>query len=433
MEFCTTEKLYSLFLGATGICTDTRKASQGSIFFALKGENFNGNKFAAQALDSGCSYAVIDEPEFALDHRFLIVEDTLKALQLLATFHRRKLQVKLIGITGSNGKTTSKELVARVLSQGYSTFATFGNLNNQIGVPLSLLSLTENHEMAVIEMGASKPGDIQELVTIAEPDFGLITSIGKAHLEGMGGINGVVKTKGELFDFIRKNGGGIFLEAGNELLEPLSRGIHLVVRYGEAGGDFEGEITNKEPFLEIKWRKRGSTEWHQVFSHLTGTYNFSNILSAIAIGSFFGLKPQQIAAGIESYIPDNNRAQFVKKGDNMLVLDAYNANPTSMEASIRNFEKQAFKNKILVLGEMMELGNFAQTEHHQIIELVKNLGFKEVHFVGSQFYSNDYEGFHFWNTASDLATFFKSNPPKEASILFKGSRKNKLETVAEVL
>jgi UDP-N-acetylmuramoyl-tripeptide--D-alanyl-D-alanine ligase len=433
MEFCTIEKLHALFWGSTGVCTDTRKTVPGSIFFALKGDNFNGNKFAAQALDAGCTYAVIDEPEFALDDKFLVVDDVLKALQDLATFHRRSLKLKLIGITGSNGKTTSKELVSRVLAQGYNTFATFGNLNNQIGVPLSLLSLNENHEMAVIEMGASKPGDIQELVEIAEPNFGLITSIGKAHLEGMGGIEGVVKTKGELYDYIRENGGGIFLETGNSFLEPISKGIHLVVRYGQAGGDFEGEITHTEPFVQVKWKKRGSPDWHLVQSNLTGSYNFSNILSAIAIGSFFGLKPEQIAAGIASYVPDNNRAQFVKKGSNTLILDAYNANPTSMEASIRNFEKQAFPNKILVLGEMMELGAYAEKEHTNMLDLVKALGFKEVHFVGAQFYTLKNQVYRFWNTAAELVDYFKSNPPKDATILFKGSRRNKLETVAEVL
>ncbi|MBX7181589.1 MAG: UDP-N-acetylmuramoyl-tripeptide--D-alanyl-D-alanine ligase [Bacteroidia bacterium] len=433
MKFCTIEKLHSIFLTTSGICTDTRKISNGSMFFALKGENFNGNRFAAQAMDAGSSYAVVDEEDAVLDDKFLLVPDVLKALQSLARFHRRTLKLKVIGITGSNGKTTSKELVSRVLSQGYNTYATFGNLNNQIGVPLSLLCLNETHEMAVIEMGASKPGDIRELVEIAEPDFGLITSIGKAHLEGMGGIEGVVKTKGELFDFIRENGGGIFLESGNPYLEPIAKGIHLAVRYGKHGADFEGEITHTEPFLNVKWKKRGNPDWNNVESNLTGEYNFSNILSAIAIGSFFGLKPEQIAKGIASYIPDNNRAQFVKKGSNTLILDAYNANPTSMEASIRNFEKQDFPNKILVLGEMMELGDYAEKEHKHILDLVRDLGFTQVHLVGAQFLALKQNGYNFWANAAELSDFFKANPPGNSTILFKGSRRNKLETIGEVL
>ncbi len=426
--------IYTLFLASIGVCTDTRKITPGSIFFALKGDNFNGNAFAAKAIEQGCSYAVIDEPEFAKGDNYIVVEDVLTALQNLATEHRRALKTPIIGVTGSNGKTTTKELLRSVLSQKLETYATIGNLNNQIGVPLTLLGLTPKHQIAIIEMGASKPGDIKELADIAEPDFGLITSIGKAHLEGMGGIDGVVKTKGELFDFIRNNKGGVFVDSSNDMLKTVLAGIDRIVTYGESEqSNYIGEITASEPFLSIKWRSSYSPQWHTAESNLTGDYNFSNIMSAVAVGNHFGLSPQEIAAGIAAYTPDNNRAQFVKKGTNTLILDAYNANPTSMEASIRNFYQQDFPNKTLVLGEMMELGSFSDTEHRHILALVQSLGFTYVHFVGNQFYSLKNGTFHFWENASLLADYFKENKPQNSTILFKGSRKNRLESVAEVI
>jgi UDP-N-acetylmuramoyl-tripeptide--D-alanyl-D-alanine ligase len=421
MNFITTEELYTHFIQSSGICTDTRKTLPNQLFFALKGDNFNGNQFAEKALEEGCSFAIVDEESFAYDARFLLVSNVLESLQQLSNFHRRKLKTPIIGITGSNGKTTTKE------------FATTGNLNNQIGVPLSLLNLKPEHQIAVIEMGASKPGDIKELAEIAEPNYGLITSIGKAHLEGMGGLNGVVKTKTELFDFIRNYGGGIFWETENEWLKSAKLGINRVVKYGkDKNSDYVGEIVSDSPFVILRWQKKDAADSFLVESNLSGRYNFANIMSAIAVGNYFGVSPEKISLAIASYFPDNNRAQFLNKGTNILILDAYNANPTSMEASIRNFAAQDFRNKILVLGEMMELGEHSANEHQNIIELVGKLCFKDVHFVGNQFYNLKELSYQYWQSPNELKGYFEKNMPKNSTVLFKGSRKNKLETIAEI-
>lgn len=426
------EELYNHFLKSSGVCTDTRNIVRDSIFFALKGQNFNGNSFALKAIEDGCSLAVVDED--IKGPNILKVPDVLKSLQELARFHRRTLGIPVIGITGSNGKTTTKELVRNVLSQGFEVFATLGNLNNEIGVPLSLLSLNQKHQIAVIEMGAGKQGDIKELAEIAEPNYGVITSIGKAHLEGMGGPEGVVKTKSEMYDFVIENNGTILWDSSILSLKEKVKNAMKVITYGlNEIDDFQYSILESEPFLTFEWKTGKDSSKHVVNTFLMGNYNIGNAMIAVSLGNLFGLSAEQIKNGISAYVPENNRQQQVKKGSNLLILDAYNANPTSMEASLKTFSALPFNNKIVVLGEMLELGGYSDTEHQKIIEIVNELGFKNGHFVGKEFVEHATMKFHFWNNASELIAFFKENKPKNATILFKGSRKNRLETIAESL
>lgn len=433
-----TENLYEIFQKFPKVCTDTRKIVPNSIFFALKGENFNANQFAKDALESGCEYAVIDEEEYAIDDRFIVVEDVLSTLQQLAHQHREELGLPILGITGTNGKTTTKELIRAVLSQKLNVFATQGNLNNHIGVPLSLLSLTKDHEFAIIEMGASKPGDIEELCLIAEPDFGIITNIGRAHLEGMGGIEGVLKTKSELYDWIRSIGGKIFLNTGQASLVVKAAGLECIT-YGVNGEeDIQGIMKASLPYVSLKWKHITDVEPLEekplVNSHLPGHYNFENILAAICIGNYMGLDVHEINAGVESYVPANNRSQILKKGDNTFIMDAYNANPSSMEVAINNFKHYQGGNNVLILGEMRELGEGSEAEHRHILELVKSLDFSQVYLVGDGFQPlrEEYDYAFFENT-DKLLEQLKVQAFDNATVLIKGSRKNQLERVLDVV
>lgn len=426
--------LYSLFLQHPVVCTDTRNIIPGSIFFALKGENFNANSFAAEAVEKGCVYAVVDESEFAKGEKFILVNDVLKTLQDLATHHRNQLKTPVIGITGSNGKTTTKELIYSVLKEKFKCFATKGNLNNHIGVPLSLLSLTKEHEIAVIEMGASKPGDIEELCNIAFPDYGLITNIGRAHLEGMGGVEGVLKTKTELFKHIKSHGKLLFVNADDELLMKHAREFEQFTFGKNGDADVIGELESGDAELVVKWKTKSNMFETMVVSHLPGIYNFPNIMAAICIGNYFGLTKEQINKGIENYIPTNNRSQVVKSDSNTILMDAYNANPSSVEAALENFAKIKADKKIIILGEMLELGETSQKEHESVIDLVEKMNLNQTYFVGKNFLSliEKFPKHNFFKDVNELLEFLNKNPIHDSFILIKGSRGNKLEKLSEV-
>lgn len=423
--------LYDLFQEYPQITTDSRNCIPGSIFFALKGENFNANAFAAGALEKGCQYAVVDEPQYAINEKYILVDDVLKTLQDLATFHRKTLGTKIIGITGSNGKTTSKELIAAVLKEKYKIHFTKGNLNNHIGVPLTLLQLKSEHQLAIVEMGANHPGEIKLLSEITQPDFGIITNVGKAHLEGFGSFEGVKKTKAELYDFIATDGLGIFINTDNEHLVGMAsksgikeeKQIPFSLKNHPDISMVTGKITKNDPLLGMECQT-GST--FQVNTNLIGAYNAENILAAVTIGHFFGLSNALIKKGIESYIPQNNRSQLTITERNKLIVDAYNANPTSMQAAILNFSSMEAENKLLILGDMLELGEESKSEHQKIILLLEENGFKDVFLVGKEFKQTIHAFKHFDQTEA-LNEYLTTRNFCNLHILIKGSRGISLE------
>jgi UDP-N-acetylmuramoyl-tripeptide--D-alanyl-D-alanine ligase len=428
------EALYSLFLKFPSVTTDTRNIRKGDIFFALKGPNFNANSMALQALESGAAYAVVDEDEFAKDPRCLLCKDVLKTLQALALFHRQQLRIPFIGITGSNGKTTTKELAHAVLSKKFRTLATSGNLNNHIGVPLTLLSITPKHEVAIIEMGANHVGEIKDLCALCLPDYGLITSIGKAHLEGFGSFEGVIKAKTELFDFIRKNKGILFVNADNDLLMGLSSGIKRVLYGQKTEGLVKGNITGMDPCLSIEWQKNEEGKKQLVHSQLIGQYNLDNMLASISIGIELGVADKLISEALAEYTPSNNRSQFTRTEHNALILDAYNANPSSLSAAIENFAQLEGKKKILIAGDMLELGPESTQEHRNIARLIQSKNFYRVILIGKEFekIKGEIEA-DFYGGSKDALEWLKKNPIKGSIILVKGSRGVKLETLIEAL
>lgn len=430
--------LYKIFEEHSVVCTDTRNIKKGSIFFALKGSSFNGNEFALKALEGGSSYAVIDEDEYKKDDRFLVVPDVLEVLQSLANYHRRMLNIPVIGITGSNGKTTTKELIASVLSKKYNILATKGNLNNHIGVPLTLLSLTKQHEMAIIEMGANHVGEIADLSAIAEPNYGIITNIGRAHLEGFGGVEGIIKGKTELYSFIRKNNGILFVNACNDVLMKHASEIKSIL-YGDLDEvDTSGQLVAADPYLHVRWKNKSEAipliRKEVVSTKLIGKYNFENIIAAACIGNHFGVEDKLIKEAIENYSPDNSRSQVITKGTNQIILDAYNANPTSMRAAIENFAGINWKNKVLILGDMLELGSESAVEHQNIVSLIEEKGLKNVILIGRLFAASKAaaETQKFESTEKALHWLSK-NPIKNSSILIKGSRGLKLEQILEAI
>lgn len=384
----TVEDIYSRFRECNGVTTDSRKCGPGLMFFALKGERFDGNEFVKGALEQGCPYAVMDNVSLydRADERIILVDNVLKTLQQVAAYHRRQLGTPVIGITGTNGKTTTKELTSAVLRSTYNVLCTQGNLNNSIGVPLTVLGLKPEHEYAIVEMGASHPGDIKELVEISQPDYGLITNVGKAHLLGFGSFEGVKKTKGELYDWIREHGGAVFVNRDNEHLQQMASGLPLI-EYGKPGQDgllVEGEVLECNPFVKFRWRTGGG-EWHTVQTNLIGAYNVDNALAAITIGLKLGVTEDKASAAVAGYQPQNNRSQLTDTGRNRLVVDAYNANPTSMAAAIENFSMIEAPEKMLILGDMRELGEVSLSEHRQIVQLLNAKGFTRVWLVGSEF------------------------------------------------
>ena len=423
------EILYKHFLQSSGICTDTRHISNNCLFFALKGENFNGNLFAVEALEKGARLVVIDDPAFHSETgNTNLVQDTLITLQELARFHREHLSAKIIGLTGSNGKTTTKELINAVLSQKFRTVATKGNLNNHIGVPLSLLSIPSNAEFGIIEMGANHLGEIEMLSNIAKPDYGYITNFGKAHLEGFGSLEGVIKGKTELFTFLRDNDKTVFINNYDEKQLANSNGMQRIT-FGNSESEFEIKLLDAHKSLVLEYDET------EINSNLVGSYNYANISSAIAIGAYFGVPIQKIKQGIESYIPSNNRSQLLSKNTNTILMDAYNANPTSMMAALENFKQAEGKNKILYLGDMFELGADTADEHQNIVNFLIENNFGSVYLVGENFFGT--------NSSSTLIEKFRNfedfkkevqrSPPTHSSILIKASRGMAMERILDVM
>ena len=395
------------------------------MFFALKGERFDGNEFVRGALEQGCPYAVMDNAGLydAQDSRMILVDNVLSTLQQVAALHRRTLGTPVIGITGTNGKTTTKELTNAVMSTTYNVLCTQGNLNNSIGVPLTVLGLKPEHEYAIVEMGASHPGDIKELVEVSQPDFGLITNVGKAHLLGFGSFEGVKRTKGELYDWLREHDGTAFVNRDNEHLQQMCKGLPLI-EYGKPGHDgllVEGEVLECNPFVKFRWRS-GKGEWHTVQTSLIGAYNVDNALAAITIGLKFGVKEQDASEAVANYKPQNNRSQLTETGRNSLVVDAYNANPTSMAAALENFSMIKAQDKMLILGDMRELGEASDAEHRKIVEEIVKYGFTQVWLVGSEFAkAADGSGFRLFADVDEVNKALESEKITGKTILIKGS------------
>lgn len=430
--------IYKRFLECTSLSTDSRNIDSGCMYVALKGENFDGNEFALDSLNKGAKYAIVDDENVASDGRFILVKNSLAALQELALYHRSQFDMPIIGITGSNGKTTTKELMYAVLKEKYNVLATEGNYNNHIGVPLTLFKLDSTHEIAIIEMGASKQGDIKELCDIVNPNYGLITNIGKAHLETMGGLQGVLKTKTELFDHIRMNRGNLLVHSCDSLLME-NAGNEEAFYYGALPtDDVQGRIVRDGDFVSIQWsRKNSKTSIDDapiIKTNLTGTYNLPNIMAAVATGIAFGLTDKQIAAGLSEYEPSNNRSEVKKKGSNTFILDAYNANPSSMDVAITNLISADATKKSVILGEMLELGETSYAEHQSLCKRLERLHLNKTCLVGKEFLacSGSFE-FNFFVDVQSLNKWLESNPFKNETVLIKGSRGNRLEKAAELL
>lgn len=429
----TIEELYEIFSQHPTVTTDSRNCPKNSIFFALKGENFNGNTYAQASLNKGCAYAVVDEKEFVSNDHILLVDNVLATLQQLAHYHRIALGIPIVGITGTNGKTTTKELLSTVLKKKFNLYYTQGNLNNHIGVPLTLLSINKSHKMAVVEMGASHPGEIKTLVNIVAPNAGLITNVGKAHLEGFGSFEGVIKTKCELYDFLKDTDGQVFVNLDNPILTEKSESMN---RTGYAlenkNGLVWGKVTGNSPFLEMEWNTDNDTNTYTLKTHLIGTYNAENVMAAVCAGRFFGIDPNDICDAINSYAPQNNRSQMKDTKTNKLIIDAYNANPTSMTASINNFALATFDNKTLILGDMRELGADSETEHQKIIDLLNSKGLTDVYLVGDCFGKTKCSFKKFANV-DKLIEQVKKEPIANHTILVKGSNGTHLVNVVEYL
>lgn len=419
------EKIYELYQSHPCVTTDSRNCPQGSLFFALKGASFNGNEFAKKSLEMGCAYAFVDEEQYADGKRIFLVHDCLTVLQQLASYHRQQLGIRIVGITGTNGKTTTKELVSSVLQKKYKTLYTQGNLNNHIGVPLTLLRLTKEHEIAVVEMGANHPGEIKTLVEIVRPNFGLITNVGKAHLEGFGSFEGVVRTKGELYDFLRANGGTAFINYDNENLKRISAGLPLV-KYGKDDAyDITAKVIASDPFLSVSWKS------NRIDSHLIGAYNFENMLAAITVGSYFDVPEKDIVAALSEYVPQNNRSQLVNTSKNRLIVDAYNANPTSMSASLSNFFQMRSDKKVLILGDMKELGAESKAEHQRIVDILKGQDV-QAYLLGPCFMETS-TSFPKFESTEAFAQWLSANGISGATVLVKGSNSMRLTTLVELL
>jgi UDP-N-acetylmuramoyl-tripeptide--D-alanyl-D-alanine ligase len=423
------ESLYEIYTANPSVQTDTRKLQRGDLFFALKGPTFNGNTFAQHALDAGAAYAIIDEPEYKKDDRFIVVKDVLTTLQELARHHRRQFSIPFLAITGSNGKTTTKELITTVLRRRYVTYATVGNLNNHIGVPLTLLSIKKDAEFAVVEMGANHLQEIASYCRISEPTHGLITNCGKAHIEGFGGEEGVRKGKGELYDYLRTAGGAIYRNIDLDYLDEMAQGIAQQITYGANDADYSGAPEMKDIFVNVRLQKPQSA---LLQTNLVGVYNFANVMSAIAIGLSNGIALNDIQAALASYNPDNSRSQWLKRGTNQIILDAYNANPTSMKAAIENFAAADLPHKHLWIGAMKEMGSASDQEHQELVQLAESYKWDELLLVGEEF--NHLKEGRLWFTNSlDAADYVRKAPPVNASILIKGSRGSRMEMLLEAL
>lgn len=414
------EQLYKIYNDSFLIDTDTRKIRKNSLFFALKGPNFNGNEFAKTALEKGAAYCIVDEKKYQTNTNIIYVDNVLKTLQKLANYHRKQLSIPIIALTGSNGKTTTKELIHTVLKQKFKTRATLGNLNNHIGVPLTLLSIKKEDEIAIIEMGANHLKEIEFLCTIANPDFGYITNFGKAHLEGFGGVEGVIKGKSELYNHLLQHHKTAFVNPKDAIQLEKTANINRIL--------FKKDIQflDANPFVRINYQKT------QIQTKLLGAYNFNNIAAAITIGAYFGVEQTAIKNAIENYTPTNNRSQVIKTAKNTIILDAYNANPTSMQVALESFKNLDAEKKILVLGDMFELGADSLKEHQNIVNTVEKLGFKQAIFVGNHFAKATTEKLQFI-TFEEVKQYFVKNTTEQYTILIKGSRGMALERLLEVI
>ncbi|WP_442589681.1 UDP-N-acetylmuramoyl-tripeptide--D-alanyl-D-alanine ligase [Pedobacter sp. AW31-3R] len=427
--------IYQHYLSQRIICTDTRNIIPGCLFFALKGDNFDANTFAQHAMEQGAAIAIIDNSAYLLNEQYILVENVLETLQELARHHREQLHIPVIGLTGSNGKTTTKELINAILREKYHTFATKGNLNNHIGVPLSVLSITEDTEIAVIEMGANHQKEIEFLCTIAQPTHGMITNIGKAHLEGFGGFEGVKKGKAELYAYLKKENGLAFVNRDSSALMEMSTMLSAenIIYYGtDRNNAVIGTLVAADPVIQLDWTKGDQT--FNTGTQLTGTYNFENILAAITIGDFFSLSPAQINQGLEAYTPINNRSQLKKTMTNTVICDFYNANPSSMAAALTNIATLESAHKVAIIGDMFELGDESAAQHHEIASLSETLDVDSVIFIGKDFYAlkDTFKG-HFFDTPGAAKEWLKNNPIINSLVLLKGSRGMALEQLLPLL
>jgi UDP-N-acetylmuramoyl-tripeptide--D-alanyl-D-alanine ligase len=424
-------ELYDLFLHHRKVSTDSRQIDRGSLFFALKGDHFDGNNYAEEALEKGAAYAVVDDPKLAGKPQILQTDSVLKTLQDLAKMHRKHIAIPVIGITGTNGKTSTKELTHAVLSRKYKAFATKGNLNNHIGVPISILSIGESDEIAVIELGANHIGEIAFLCSVADPDYGLITNVGKAHLEGFGSFEGVIKAKTELYKYLENKNGLVFINKEDRLLYEHASGLKRITYGAEEGSDCRLELVSEFPSLAIQWHTGSGIV--NINSSLYGAYNFHNINAAVCIGDHFEISPEEIRAGIESYVPRNSRSELIRSERNTIYMDAYNANPTSMELALMNFERVPEKKKMLVLGDMLELGDDADEEHRKIASLVKSLSFDQVCYVGPLFARILEDDNIVFPDVEHAGKWLEKYAPAGYAILLKGSRKIELEKLLDIL
>ena len=427
-----TEELYALYKEHPIVTTDSRKCPEGSIFFALKGETFDGNQYALQALEKGCAFAVVDNPEMANgDKRLILVPDVLKALQELAAYHRKEWGGPILQITGTNGKTTTKELVAAVLSENKRVLYTEGNLNNHIGVPLTLLRIKpKEHDIAIIETGANHPGEIADLCKIVNADFGLITNVGRAHLEGFGSFEGVKQTKGELYDDLHKRGKKIFLNAFDEDL--LQMALHRGFILGKDALPYvEGRVGKVTPFVEMGWGEDVDETWRMVQTNLIGAYNIANLRAAVTVGLYFGITPEQINHALETYRPTNSRSEMRQAGSNRLIVDAYNANPSSMSAALTNFSFFEDKHKMVILGDMRELGEDSLEEHKKLVERLQEMDLERIWLVGEEFAKAAKEGMRVFNNVEEVKAVLKEEPVSDCTILIKGSNSTKLWQLPE--
>ena len=425
----TIEKIYKLYKTAYTVTTDSRTITQGCVFVALKGEHFDGNDFALNVAEEGIAACVIaDRKDLPQHERLFVVEDSLKALQELANYHRKQLDTPIIGITGTNGKTTTKELVSAVLAKKYNILFTQGNFNNQLGVPLTLLRIKPDTELAVIEMGASHPRDINELTGIGEPNYGMITNIGRAHLRDFGGYEGVIKTKNEMYQYIAAQKGLLFVNKDNELLMDLSKSINKVTYGTSNDADIQGKLLSANPYLSVEWNGK------KIDTQLVGDYNFENVMAAICIGTYFNVAANDIVEALSSYRPTNNRSQVIETARNRVVMDAYNANPTSMAHSIKNFRNICKSDNLLILGDMRELGNESEQEHKNILELLKELRFENVYLVGEEFQRvAENSKFSTFINVEELAQYLQQHPVSGRDILVKGSNSIHLNKIIDSL
>ncbi len=429
----TIEQLYELFLNHPAVSTDSRNIENGGLFFALKGPNFDGNKYAADSLSKGAAFSIVDDNKLPENPNFIMVEDVLQTLQELASYHRKSLGIPILGITGSNGKTTTKELIVAILRKKYNVSSTKGNLNNHIGVPLTLLEMNRNTDVGIVEMGANHPGEIAELCQIANPDFGLITNIGKAHLEGFGSFEGIIKTKSELYKHLKQKSGSAFIHIDNEILQNQAQGLELLT-YGRSDqAQLRGELHESAYYLTVK--ALFPKGWLYLKSKLIGAYNFENILAAARIGLHFKVDPIAIQDAVANYSPMNNRSQLVVKGKNKIIMDAYNANPTSMAASLSNFDAINQKGKMVILGDMLELGDQTDFEHQKIVDILGAMNLDKIFLVGKEFAktSSDAKTKKF-ETVELLSDYLRQQKETEINFtLIKGSRGIKLERILETL